>query len=427
MPAMAGTLLPSPTPGTASRADPSATWRGEDSNPARDTLTMRSIPAAMAPCSSDGNSGGVNYLTDAYRLFGSTTPSQSRDVTRFSTEVGLTSISLGDFSVRGKVGIANTSVKDVRSVRETPFGLSGSASKDFAGFSLLGGLELWAHPYNAPSAGSDPFYASLAAEARTEIPGNVELSGGLGFFVFHGSDLSTSVRLYPRASVLWHASSWMSFFVRFDPAVRRLTLGEVLDANPYASGDFALRHAERYIDLSLGTEMNLSRTLALRLSANYSRANNALAFVDTGRTGIWKPYYDGASTMLAFIGDVTWSVTAHDLLAGSIGFRSSKNSVTGNRIPYVPVASAEAFYEHRFAFPLTLGAGMRIVGQRTTDLAENRSLKAFTLINATAAYEFLPRWQAILRVDNLLNVKYQWWEGYAGVPARGFLGVSFSW
>lgn len=375
---------------------------------------------------------GVNYLSDSYNFYGSVTPSQHRHATRFSTEVGLTSVSLGDFAVKGSLGIGITSLEDVHSVQETPFGLSASASKDFAGFSLLGGLELWASPYNAPSAGSNPFYSSLAAEARTELPGNVELSGGLAFFFYHGSDLSSRVRLYPRAAVRWHTAPWISLFVRFDPAVHRLTLGEAIDANPYASSDFTLRHAERFVDLSLGADMTLARALTLRLSGTYTRGTNELQFEEppfasTVRVGVWDAFYEGTSTVLSLAGDVTWLIDPHNLVAGSVGVRSSKNSITEKRVTYLPAAFFDAVYEHRFAFPLTLGVRMSVVGARYAGSLSGDTLPGFTLLGATAAYEFLPRWQVLLRAENLLDVKYQWWDGYAGVPARGYLGVSFSW
>jgi hypothetical protein len=264
------------------------------------------------------------------------------------------------------------------------------------------------------------------------MPGDVELSGGLAFFFYHGSDLSSRVRLYPRAAVRWHAASWVSLFVRFDPAVHRLTLGQVIDVNPYASSDFSLRHAERFVDLSLGADMTLARALTLRVSGAITRGTNEMQFeepVDTVRTkvGIWNAFYDGTSTVLSLSGDLTWIIDPQNLLAGGIGVRSSKNSVTGTKVTYLPAAYFDAIYEHRFVFPLTLGVRMMVVGARYAGVLPGETLPAFTLLGATASYEFLPRWRVVLRAENLLDVKYQWWDGYAGVPVRGYLGVSFSW
>jgi vitamin B12 transporter len=53
------------------------------------------------------------------------------------------------------------------------------------------------------------------------------------------------------------------------------------------------------------------------------------------------------------------------------------------------------------------------------------TLKAFTLLNSVASYEISPHIRAFLRMDNILNVRYELVRGY-GTPGRSiFAGVTF--
>ena len=369
----------------------------------------------------------AGWLRDSYRLFGSIRPAQERSVTGFNLGVGLASSSIGDYSARLEFLVKTTSIQDSLESSDVPLGLRGSVWKRFEGYDVIGGAELWAHPYSSPSGGAGPFYSNLSAGVRVDLPGDLEIRGGLSFALFRGSDTPVSGRLYPKAVVTWYAARWISVFAAFDPAVRQMTLGDVFGANPYAATDFTLRHQERFVDLKLGTSMSLSPSLTLRLIGSYARTNNALVFADTARAGVWRPFYEGTSSELAFTVDATWIAGRHDQFLGVFAVRSARNSVTDRKTPYAPVATAELQYEHRFAFPLTVGAGIVVTGQRYADPANERSLDPFTLVDLRASYAFLRGWNVLARVENLFGVSYQWWDGYAGLPARGSLGVSYSW
>lgn len=370
---------------------------------------------------------GIIYQSDRYNFFGSSNPGLSRTVSRFATEVGVAAATVGEFGLTGLVRVGTTSVKDTHSVNETPFGLTIAGSRDFGTFDLVGGLDLWANPYNAPASSGDPFYVSLGADVKAPIAEGIELQGGLGMYVYRGSDVGTAGRIVPRVSVRWQASEWLGLFVRFRPGVDRLTLGDAVSANPYVTSDFVIRHQDRYIAGSVGADVVPSRNVEGRVSVEYSRTKNALAFVDTGRVGVWEGYYDGITSILGFRADLTWSITGQDGLIASLLVQTSDNTVTDKRVPNVPAALADLAYEHRFAFPLTIGAGAKVVGQRYADLQNERSLDAFTLISLGASYGFLPGWRVFLRIDNLFDVRYEWWEMYRGVPTLGTLGASYSW
>lgn len=370
---------------------------------------------------------GAGWLRDGYRLFGSLHPGRERSVTHFKLGVGLASSTTGEYSTRLDLLLRTTSVKDSLEASDVPVGLRGSVWKAFETFDVAGSAELWAHPYSSPAGGAGPYYTNFAAEGRTSLPGDLEIRGGVAFSLFRGTDTPVLGRLYPKLTVTWYAARWISVFAAFDPALRQMALGDVFTANPYASADFPLRHQERFVDLRLGSAMTVTRALTLRLVAGYARTNNALVFSDTARAGLWRPFYDGTSSEFELSADATWIPGRHDQVVAALAYRTTRNSMTDRETPYAPVFTAELQYEHRFDIPLSVGAGLVVTGRRFADLANERALEPFTLAELRAAYQFLRGWSVQARVENLFGVSYQWWEGYAGLPARGSLGVRYSW
>lgn len=81
---------------------------------------------------------------------------------------------------------------------------------------------------------------------------------------------------------------------------------------------------------------------------------------------------------------------------------------SGNRIPNAPkvVANAWTSYTEVFGIPLELGAGLRYVGKRKGDIANQLTFDTYTTINTYATYRITPHVAASIRVDNLTDKAY---------------------
>jgi outer membrane cobalamin receptor len=163
------------------------------------------------------------------------------------------------------------------------------------------------------------------------------------------------------------------------------------------------------------------------VSLNYSQTDNVPVFVDRNSTGMWDVLYSGTTKILSLDGELYARLSDADNLGASVSIRSNKNSSTGNRNPYFASFLSSASYQHRFAFGLTMGSALQIVGSRSVDLAGSRTLPAFVVLNLDAEYVVVPRWSLIVTLNDLLNQEQTMWEGYPGLQRTVSLGTSFVW
>ncbi len=86
-------------------------------------------------------------------------------------------------------------------------------------------------------------------------------------------------------------------------------------------------------------------------------------------------------------------------------------NATGNRPPDVPEWTANLWtsVSEVAGLPLTLGGGLRYVGQRFGNSANTLDLKPYTLVNVYATYDVTPSVSLTARVDNLFDKDYAQW------------------
>jgi outer membrane cobalamin receptor len=149
--------------------------------------------------------------------------------------------------------------------------------------------------------------------------------------------------------------------------------------------------------------------------------------VDTVRTGLWNPWYEGVSTIVSAQGDMMWQMTEADLLTATIRTLVSKNSVTDEKLPYLAPLRVDGSFAHWFSSGLLVAGDVQLIGTRAPDLRASRTLDPFVLLDISAEYSFLPGWRVLSRIANLLGTRHEWWEGYVSLPRTGSLGITYSW
>lgn len=364
---------------------------------------------------------------DGYRLYASPTPSRERTVTRFMADAVVNSDVEDLFTFTSGLYVRTATVKDTLRTAETSVGFEFAGDRDLGDVALKGELGLWRNFYSAPSAAWDPYYVQTGLSARYRIAQQVDVLGGLRMYLVRGSDVEGVGRFYPRLGISWYAMQWMTVFARFDPYVQRNTLSSMVESNPYIVSDLRLRNQEFFTNLSMGVEADPAAGVRAKLAVNYKQAHNHPVFVDTSAAGLWHPVYDGTVRILSLDADVYADVTEQDNIGASVSLRSTRWSETGGAVPYLPRVLVSGLYQHRFPFGLTLGTTMQIIGSQYADPRRRRSLAAFTLWDVKAEYMVAPRWAVNGTVQNLLDQKQVWWEGYAGLPRTASLGMSFTW
>ncbi|MBM2840375.1 MAG: hypothetical protein HW412_903 [Bacteroidetes bacterium] len=364
---------------------------------------------------------------NSYSLYGSANPALRRSLTSVDGGVAMSSTNVEMLPYSARFAVQSSTLEDASKTGETSLGFEINTAKDLGDVELKGDLALWRSFYSAPSSSVDPYFTQLGASAGYRLANSLDVRGGLALFLFRGSDTKTLGRLYPRLGVSWYADERLTVYAKFEPVVKRMSLDGLVASSPYVVTDVELRHAEQFINFSLGAEAEVSRMIRSRLSLNYSQTDNTPVFVDPGSVKVWSVSYGGTTRVVTVNGEVYADITEADNLGASFSIRSNRNTLTGSPNPYFPSFLSSATYQHRFLFALTVGSTLQVVGRQSVDQSDNRHLPAFVVLNLKAEYVIVPRWNVMIVLSNLFDQKQTWWDNYAGLQRTVSFGTSFAW
>jgi hypothetical protein len=370
--------------------------------------------------------GSLGFEGSSYRFYGSAAPTVQRSINRFLSEVTVNSNAADLFTYASGLYLRTTSSSVYNKTQEVSAGFEFTAARDFDDVEIKGDLGLWRSFYSSPSVEDDPYVAQVGLSAKYRIAEQLDLMGGASFHLFRGSDTKSLGRLYPRLALSWYTNHWLTLFARFDPYVQRNTLSNTLEENPYVVNDVRLRHTEYRTNFSLGAEADIAR-VKTRLSLNYKQARNFLTYADPTAAGMWNTDYADNVRILSLDAELFADITDQDNIGASGSVRSGSNRDLDKAVPYFPSVVASALYQHRFPFGLTLGSTVQILGRRYTDLLEGGTIDPVVILDLKAEYLITSRWTVALMLNNLLDQKEPWWQGYARIPRNVAAALSFSW
>jgi len=128
-----------------------------------------------------------------------------------------------------------------------------------------------------------------------------------------------------------------------------------------------------------------------------------------------------------------WEVNGHLLLAEELPFMKlldvsgqytytiTRDLNTGDRLPRWPVHQGSVVVTYKPLDPLTATTTFRYVGKRFNTTGNQQSLPDFYVINFAASYDITPSLQGYVRVENILDKKYEEVLFY-GTPVRSVYG-----
>ncbi len=213
-------------------------------------------------------------------------------------------------------------------------------------------------------------------------------------------------------------------------------VGLVYDLNEYATpylsyttGQDPVGENLFTIDSNQNFPLGHSRQIetGVKVSGPNKRADLTVALYDIRRNNVLQaispvvavPIGSESSRGVEASGDVRinpkWFVSANvaytDAKYGQFAYVDANGNLidaSGNKIPNAPkvVANVWSSYAGVFGVPLELGAGLRYVGKRKGDIANQLTLDVYTTINAYATYRITPHVAASIRVDNLTDKAY---------------------
>ena len=370
---------------------------------------------------------GLGFQGNSYRLYGTVAPATKRTVNRSALNLSANSSYADRFTYNTGLYVQTASINDITKTNETALGGEFSANKSFDGFALRGDIGLWTDFYDAPSALHNPYLTQISLAVRKQFSDQVDLVVGGSAYLGRGSQTERVGKFYPKIQVSWFMVESITLFANYTPHVQRGSLSNVVEESPYVVNDVGIRNAEYYHDAALGAQLNLPSSMTARLTFNYQQIRNNAIYIDPLATGMWIPSYFGTTRLLSVEGEFYVDLTDADHFSASAVVRSSRNSVTGNEIPYFPLAQLSGLYQHRFSFGLSVGSTFQIFGKQYTDPLAQESLPAFTVLDLKAEYEIMRQLSIAFMLNNILDEDQIRWKGYRGIPRTVGLALNLSW
>ncbi|GAB4370108.1 MAG: hypothetical protein Kow0042_12170 [Calditrichia bacterium] len=115
-----------------------------------------------------------------------------------------------------------------------------------------------------------------------------------------------------------------------------------------------------------------------------------------------------------------WAVVRRSEVAEIADF---SREIIGNKAPYLADVSGEARLKWNFYGPQMVWASLNYVGERYEDLANKNKLSDFLILNAGFEIELTEGFRLFMTGKNLLDKKYEEWQGFEEAGIHGHLGL----
>ena len=266
------------------------------------------------------------------------------------------------------------------------------------------------------------------------IKDNVKLNLGVSLVYsadFNGDD--SQFRLFPKISASVNIiDDLMIAYASVDGGIHQNSLQNTVDEMPFLSPTMDVIPTSVQYDVTVGVRGKLMEGLSYNTNVSYRKENGYLQYIDS--KGILVPTngWDALNSFDAlqdtvkifeFYGEVEYKAIkglniSADLLFN--GFKSDNFDKVYNK----PNFKISATADYRFMEDFTVGTSMYFVGNRdyknnpvNATVTEDGTLDSYFDINFDAGYDVTKQIGTFLRLNNVLNQKYEVYKNY---PAQGF-------
>ena len=371
--------------------------------------------------------GDLGYGSKTYRFYGSLTPSVTRTTSRFdvSAEYGSSKEFASQYS--GHAGMSVAGISDSSSsVTETRFDVGVGYGFLLGSVPIDGCVGLSLVSTTGSGEGTLPFLDG-ALKTHKIWSGDLFLQGAGRFFVTQGMLGQKLARIYPQVEIGYRLLETTIVSIAYLGRVQFNSLTGLLQAHPYIAATSTIRQSDVPIDLLAVVETGWSESLRTRVSARYQSIRDYPLFTEGGRKGFWTTAYFGTTNLFTIQTDLFAKFAVNSYFTLSLGANSSKNSVTGWKIPYVPDIQLDAGVSFEAAPRLRILPTVSVVDRRIPDLYATERMKAYLVLGLRGEYSALRSLDVFVNFQNLTDSNYDGWNGYRATPFVASAGMSIRW
>ena len=296
-----------------------------------------------------------------------------------------------------------------------------------------GGIDL--HLYSQATdrfAPSSPLYFATHVSAQKALSERLTLKAKFTAYVFNGTDGKSFTRLYPSLYSWYTLNEKWKAFISFIPEVSPQSVERQMRMHPFLFHVFystpEIVHEDIPIRMRIGAAFDDPALFSGEVSLEYMKANS---FAQIGRAfsqdfllnpiEAWYTRFDGDPKILTLNINGKKSLDENQDVNLDCIIRQSYQGYSEKEIPYLPIYELRVSHHYAFEFPLHLYSSLELIGRRYAETREPSYLRSFTMpaylrLGVRAEYDYLDRYRASFRVSNLLNQRFESWDGY---DARG--------
>ena len=257
--------------------------------------------------------------------------------------------------------------------------------------------------------------------------GDFYVQGAGQFFVTQGMLGQKLARIYPQVEIGYRFLETTIASMAYLGRVQFNSLTGLLQAHPYIAATSTIRQSDIPIDLLAVVETRWSESLRTRVSARYQSIRDYPLFTEGGRKGFWTTAYFGTTNLFTIRTDLFAKFAVNSYFTLSLAANSSKNSVSGWKIPYVPDIQLDAGVSLEAAPRLRILPTVSVVDRRVPDLYATERMKAYLVLGLRGEYSALRSLDVFVDFQNLTNSNYDGWNGYRATPFVASAGMSIRW
>jgi hypothetical protein len=325
--------------------------------------------------------GSVSYRTDTYNWYGTRTPTMSRNRTDLVLRVGLSNWTGMFLPYEGDLGLESFQVIDSStSVVETQVTLTGASRLSVSSFPLNVRFDGRFGSLADGFRSSAVTWVDLQAGTQHYAWNSVGIRGSLHAYVGAGMDRQSMFRVYPHVTFDYRMDSRNVLIASYEPAVRAASFSSEVFANRYLSGMSKLRHTDDQQDATLALESSWSEETRTRFAVHIQSMLDYPLYADSLSQGIWQLAYGGRTTIASFSAGIFAKFAANDYFSGTLTANTSRNSLTGSTVPYLPTIELSASYSRQIASQWTGIARLTLIHQRSDNVVRISTMPSILLV-----------------------------------------------
>jgi hypothetical protein len=252
--------------------------------------------------------------------------------------------------------------------------------------------------------------------------GNLNLEGGVGFYLQKDTLSETSAHLFPIINASWDANENLRVFLSYSGGLGANQLADIQNRNRYLEDSLIFRNEINKVNLKAGLTLKVMDQLTIQPRVVYSLSQNKAFFtgsiVDTARYDI--VYEDGNFGQFEIGANVSY-LKGNSKFSFDMTFRSLQTETLAEAW-YLPTSELQWRYDQRLGKEVNAYAKMMLLdGMVALNPTTNSTEEINTIADLGLGlnYRINEKFDAFLEANNLLNQQYVMYLNY---PSRGITG-----